>query len=167
MKTGDCAAFLQKLIDEANKQPGRGRRPHATSFWDAFSRIQDAGGYQLKDVPNGGTVGGDLFFGELTNPSLPEAATAGPGTVYITPWGPIGRSAGPAEVASAQARYIFTAMHETLHLATRGVYSDKELARAGHKVDGTAAPKLGEDDYLSWSGNLDTILQRHCAYPFK
>lgn len=164
LKTGDCAVFLQKLIDEANKEYGGGRRPHATGFWDAFSRIQDAGGYQLKDVPNGGTVGGDLFFGEFTNPSLPEASTAGPGTVYVTPWGPIGRSARPAEAALAQARYIFTAMHETLHLATRGGYYDRDLARAAHKVDGTTAPNFAEDDYLSWSGNLDEMLKKHCKY---
>ena len=109
-------------------------------------------------------MGGDLFFGEFTNPSLPEAATAGPGTVYITPWGPIGRSARPAAVASAQARYVYTAMHETLHLATRGGYKDSDLARAGHKVDGTIAPDYKEDDYLSWSGNLDEVLKRHCKY---
>lgn len=166
LKTGDCAAFVQKLIDKANERYGGGW-PHATSFWDAFSRIQDAGGYELKDVTNGGTVRGDLFFGEFTNPSLPEISTAGPGTVHITPFGPVGRAATPAEAASAQARYVFTAFHETLHLAKRGWYNDRELARAGHAVDRTTAPNYKEDAYLSWSGNLDTLLQKHCAHPVK
>lgn len=112
-------------------------------------------------------MGGELFVGELVNPSLPEGPQAGPGTVYITPFGPIGRAARPAEAALAQARYAYTALHETLHLAKRGWYYDKDLARAGHAVDGTTAPKFKEDDYLSWSGNFDTVLQRHCAYPFK
>jgi len=43
----------------------------------------------------------------------------------------------------------------------------RELALAGHEVDGTTAPDYKKDDYLSWSGNFDTVLQRHCAYPFK
>lgn len=63
---------MQKLIDKANELYGGGKGD-ATSFWDAYSRIQDAGGYQLDDVPgNGGTVSGELFVGELVNPSLPE-----------------------------------------------------------------------------------------------
>ncbi len=163
---GDCGVFVQKLIDKANELYGGGQ-PHGTSFWDLFSRIQDAGGYQLVDVPNGGTVGGELFVGELVNPSLPEGAQAGPGTVYIAPFGPVGRSARPEEVASAQARYVYKAFHETLHLAKRGWYYDKHLARAGHAVDGTTAPKYGEDAYLRWSANLDEVLKRHCAYPSK
>jgi hypothetical protein len=163
---GECGIFVQKLIDKANELYG-GSRPHATSFWDAFSRIQDAGGYQLADVTNGGTVAGELFVGEFVNPSLPEGAQAGPGTVYITPFGPIGRSARPAEAAIAQARYAYTALHETLHLAKQGWYYDKDLARAGHAVDGTTPPEYKENDYLSWSGNFDNVLQRHCAYPFK
>ncbi len=163
---GDCGIFVQRLIDKANSLYGGGQ-PHGTSFWDLFSRIQDAGGYQLVDVTNGGTVGGELFVGELVNPSLPEDAQAGPGTVKITPFGPIGRSARPAEVASAQARYIFTALHETLHLGKRGWYYDKHLARAGHAVDGTTAPEYGEYEDLSWSKEFDNVLHRHCAYPFK
>jgi RHS repeat-associated protein len=163
LKTGDCAVFLQKLINTLNESFGGGR-PHATSFWDAFSRIKDAGGFQLKDVPNGGTVGGDLFFGELVNPALPENSQAGPGTVYITPWGPIGRAARPAEAASAQARYVYRALHETLHLAIQSWHYDKHLARAAHKVDGTTAPKFGDGDYLSWSGNFDEVLKKHCTY---
>jgi hypothetical protein len=164
---GDCGVFVQKLIDKANELDGGGRS-HATSFWDAFSRIQDAGGYQLDDVAsNGGTVSGELFVGELVNPSLPEGPYAGPGTVHLQPFGPIGRSARPAEVANAQARYVYKALHETLHLAKRGWYHDEDLARAGHEVDGTTAPDYKKDDYLSWSENFDTVLQRHCAYPFK
>jgi hypothetical protein len=163
---GDCGAFVQKLLDKANELYGKGQ-PHATSFWDAFSRIQDAGGYRLVDVGHGGTVGGDLFIGEFVNLSLPEGAQAGPGTAYITPFGPLGRSARPAEVALAQARYVYTALHETLHLAKRGWYSDEDLARAGHEVAGTTAPDHKKDEYLKWSGNFDTVLQRHCAYPFK
>ncbi len=164
---GDCGVFVQKLIDMANSLFGNGK-PHATSFWDAFGRIQDAGGYQLDNVAsNGGTVGGDLFFGEFSNPALPENPSAGPGTVHMTPYRTIGRSARPAEAALAQARYVYMALHETLHLAKLGHYSDEQLARAGHKVDGTTAPKYEKDDVLSWSGNFDTVLQKHCAYPFK
>src|SRR5678815_3538440 len=158
---GDCGVFVQKLIDKANQLYGGGR-PRATSFWDAFSRIQDAGGYQLSDVSNGGTVGGELFVGELVNPSLPEGSQAGPGTVYITPFGPIGRSARPAEAALAQARYVYKALHETLHLSKRGWYYDGDLALAGHAVDGTTAPEYGKDDTLNWSKEFDNVLQRHC-----
>ena len=45
-------------------------------------------------------------------------------------FGPIGRAARSAEVALAQARYVYKALHETLHLAKRGWYFDKDLARA-------------------------------------
>ena len=167
LKTGDCAVFVQRLIDKANSMFGRGR-PHATSFWDAFSRIQDAGGYQLTYQPgNGNTVSGDLFFGEFTNPSLPEISTAGPGTVYIAPFGPIGRSARPDEVALTQARYAFTALHETLHLAKLGHYTDEQLALAAHEVDGTSPPSIPSDNYLGWSGNFDEMLKKHCAYRLK
>jgi hypothetical protein len=166
LKTKDCAAFVQKLLNKASSISG-GRDPHATSFWDAFSRVQDAGGYELKDVPNGGTVSGDLFFGEFTNPSLPEIFTAGPGTVYITPFGPVGRSARRREVALAQARYAFTAFHETLHLGKQGGYNDEVLARAGHEVDGTISPSIPSENYLAWSENFDEVLKKHCAYPAK
>jgi hypothetical protein len=167
LKTKDCADFVQKLIDKANSIFGGGR-PHATSFWDAFSRIQDAGGYQLTYQPgNGNTVTGDLFFGEFTNPSLPEISTAGPGTVYIAPFGPIGRSARPDEAALAQARYAFTALHETLHLAKLGLYNDEQLARAAHAVDKTSPPSIPSTNYLGWSGNFDELLKKHCAYPLK
>ena len=164
---GDCGVFVRKLIDKANERYGGGQ-PHATSFWDAFSRIQDAGGYQLDNVAkNGGTVSGELFVGEFVNPSLPEGNQAGPGTVHIQPFGPIGRFARPREAVIAQARYVYTAFHETLHLANRGWYSDEKLARAGHAVDGTTAPEYEKDDTLNWSKEFDNVLQRHCAYPFK
>ena len=164
---GDCGVFVQKLIDKANELFGGGR-PHATSFWDAFSRIQDAGGYQFDDeASNGATVSGELFLGELVNPSLPEGPQAGPGTVHMRAFGTIGRSASPSEVAIAQARYVYKALHETLHLAKRGWYYDEDLARAGHAVDGTPAPKYGKDHILNWSEEFDRVLQRHCAYPFK
>ncbi len=167
LKTKDCAAFVQKLMDKANSLFGGGG-PHATSFWDAFSRIQDAGGYQLDDEPsNGGTVSGELFVGELVNSALPEYFQAGPGTVHLQPFGPIGRSARPAEVALNQARYAYTAFHETLHLAKRGGYTDYQLAQAANEVDRTTPPGFKKDDLLSWSGNVDAVLQRHCAYPFK
>jgi len=167
LKKGDCGAFVQKLLDKANELYGGGQ-PHATSFWDAFSRILDAGGYQFDSVPsNGGTVTGELFVGELANPSLPEIAYFGPGTVHMQAFGPIGRDARPTEVANAQARYAFRALHETLHLAKRGWYFDEDLARAGHAVDGTTAPDYKKGDYLKWSGNFDTVLQRHCPYPFE
>jgi hypothetical protein len=39
--------------------------------------------------------------------------------------------------ALAQARYVYTALHENLHLATQGWYSDEDLARDGH-VPGSA-----------------------------
>jgi hypothetical protein len=41
------------------------------------SRIQDAGRYKLSDVLNGGTVGGELFVGELVNPSLQKVLKLG------------------------------------------------------------------------------------------
>lgn len=164
---GDCGVFVQRLIDQANKLFGGGQ-PHITSFWDGFSRIQDAGGYQFDDVAsNGATVSGDLFIGEFVNPSLPEGSQAGPGTVHMQAFGPIGRSARPSEVAIAQARYVWKAFHETLHLGKRGWYYDEDLARAGHAADGTTAPDYAKDDHLSWSGNLDEVLKKHCAYPSK
>jgi hypothetical protein len=39
--------------------------------------------------------------------------------------------------------------------------------RIWHEVAGTTAPDHKKDEYLKWSGNFDTVLQRHCAYPFK
>jgi hypothetical protein len=57
----DCADYVQKLIDETNRRFADGK-PHITSFWDGYSRINDAGGYQLDDVAsNGATVSGDLL----------------------------------------------------------------------------------------------------------
>ena len=85
----------------------------------------------------------------------------------MQPFGPIGRSARPAEVAIAQARYIWKAFHETLHLAKQGWYYDRELALAGDAVDGLFEFENPKDNYLGWSARFDRVLQRHCAYPFK
>jgi YD repeat-containing protein len=106
-------------------------------------------------------------FTYQTASALPEIHNAGPGTVHMTPFRTIGRPARPAEAALAQARYAFTALHETLHLATRGWYSHEELARAGDEVDGIPTAEIAHDNHLTWSGRVDSVLQRHCAYPFK
>jgi len=143
---GDCGDFVQKLLDKASSLFAKGV-PHGTSFWDLFSRIQDAGGYQLDYVAsNGGTVGGELFVGELVNASLPEAITAGPGTVHMVPFGTIGRFPRPAEIAIAQARYVFKALHETLHLGKRDLYDDRQLAIAANAVDGISELDVPEDN---------------------
>jgi hypothetical protein len=143
----DCADYVQKLIDETNRRFADGK-PHITSFWDGYSRINDAGGYQLDDVAsNGATVSGDLF-----------ADGAEPGTVHIRP----DRAAGSAEIGWAQHRYAYKALHETLHLGKRGWYFDRDLARAAYSLAGKTEPDFAEDDYLSWSGAFDGMLGQHC-----
>jgi hypothetical protein len=64
-----------------------------------------------------------------------------------------------------QARYAYKGIHETLHLAKRGFFSDRELALAGNEVDGTTAPNFAKDSYLDWSGNFDVVLQRTLRVP--
>lgn len=99
------------------------------------------------------------------NPSLPEGPQAGPGTVHLAPFGPIDRPPSAREVVSTQARYAWKALHETLHLAKRGWYYDRELALAGYAVDGLPEPDIPKDDYLTWSDRFDAVLKRHCTYP--
>ena len=103
---------------------------------------------------NGGTVSGDLF-----------ANGALPGTVHITPYRTIGRTAGAQEAASAQARYAYVALHETFHRARQGGYNDEQMARAAYSLAGQQAPKYGQDDVMKWSGRFDDFLKQHCPRP--
>ena len=143
--------YVQRLLDEADRLFGQPQHPHIKCFWDGFQKITNAGGYQLDGVSlNGGTVTGDLF-----------ANGALPGTVHITPF----RSFGPpkpADAAKAQRRYAYRALHETLHLARQGGYTDEQLARAACSLDNVPPPNFSSADILSWSARFDKSLGKHC-----
>jgi len=143
------SVYVQQLLDEVDRLFGRPQHPHITSFQDGFERITAAGGYQLDGAPNGGTVTGDLF-----------ANGALPGTVHLSPF----RSFNPVSAefaAQQQRRYAYRALHETLHLARQGGYSDEELARAACSLANVPPPNFSPTDIFSWSGRLDDLLQDH------
>jgi hypothetical protein len=147
----DGVEYVQKLLDEANRQFGLGY-PHISNFWEGYDKITNAGGYQLTGyASNGGTVKGDLF-----------ANGALPGTVYLTPYRTIDRTASPAEAAAAQGRYAYTALHETFHLARQGGYSDEQMARTACSLADVPPPNYSHDDVFSWSGRFDDFLKEHC-----
>jgi hypothetical protein len=149
---GPCGfLYVQKLLDEADRLFGRLEHPHIRCFWDGYQQITDAGGYQLDgESSNGGTVTGDLF-----------ANGALPGTVHITPYRTIDRTASPAEAAAAQGRYAYRALHETLHLARQGGYTDEQLARAACSLANVPPPNYSPTDIFMWSGRFDDLLQQH------
>ncbi|MDQ2975094.1 MAG: hypothetical protein M3R69_06755, partial [Acidobacteriota bacterium] len=147
LKKGDCADYVQKLLNQANKMFA-GPYPHINTFWEGYDRISSAGGYQLDSVAsNGGTISGDLFARQ----SRPD-----PGTVHLRPF-PTAQG-----TASAQARYTYKALHETFHLARQGGYNDEQMARAAYKYAGILPPNYGEKDVLKWSGRFDDFLSQHC-----
>jgi RHS repeat-associated protein len=145
LKKGDCADYVQKLLNQVNKMFS-GPYPHINTFWEGYDKISKAGKYQLNSVAsNGGTVSGDLF-----------ANGALPGTVHINPFPTV------QGTASAQARYAYKALHETFHLGKQGWYSDEQLARAAYAYAVKQAPNYGRDDTLKWSGRFDDFLSEHC-----
>ena len=149
---GPCGfLYVQKLLDEADRRFGRPQHPHIRCFWDGYQKITDAGGYQLDEqIINGGTVAGDLF-----------ANGALPGTVRLSPFRTIDRPATPAEAAAAQGRYAYRALHETLHLARQGGYTDEELARAACFLANVPPPEYSPTQILAWSERFDFLLQQH------
>jgi hypothetical protein len=144
------SVYVQRLLDEVDRLFGRPQHPPITSFWDGYQRITEAGGYQLDAVAsNGGTVTGDLF-----------ANGALPGTVHLAPF----RSFQPVSdefAAAQQRRYAYRALHETLHLARQGGYSDEELARAACSLANVPPPNFSPADIFSWSGRFDDLLKLH------
>ena len=147
----DGVEYVQQLLDEANRQFGEGY-PHISNFWEGYDKITNAGGYQLTGVAsNGGTVQGDLY-----------ADGALPGTVYITPYYAIDRIVSPAETASVQGRYAYTALHETFHLARQGGYNDQQMARTACFLAGVPPPEYSDLDVFSWSRRFDDFLKQHC-----
>ena len=144
--------YVQRLLDEVDRLFGRPEHPHVRCFWEAYQKITDAGGYQLDGVAsNAGTVTGDLF-----------ANGALPGTVHITPFRSFG-PASPEQAAAAQARYAYKALHETLHLARQGGYSDEELARAACSLANVPPPNFDHTNIFMWSGRFDDLLKEHFA----
>ena len=142
--------YVQKLLDEADRLFGRPGHPHIHCILDGFQRITNAGGYQLDEsISFGGTVSGDLF-----------ANGALPGTVKLSPF----RSFGPptaAVAAGAQRRYAYRAVHETLHLARQGGYTDAELAMAACSLANVPVPNFSPTDIQRWSAHLDDLLKAH------
>src|ERR1700741_1378598 len=139
----DGVDYVQKLLDEANRLFGAGY-PHITNFWEGYDRITNAGGYQLEGfASNGGTTVGDLY-----------ANGAHPGTVCITPYRTIDRTASPLEAAAAQGRYAYAALHETFHLARQGGYDDEQMARTACSLANVPPPNFSHTDTFSWSGRF-------------
>lgn len=154
LKKKDCAAYLQKLLNEANSLFG-GNYPHINTFWEGYNKItgEKGGGYQLDGVAsNGGTVSGDLF-----------AYGANKGTVHLTPYRTINREPTAREIADARARYAYTAVHETFHLARQGGYDDYQMAVAAYSLANLPVPtNIPRENYLTWSGRFDYFLGQHC-----
>jgi YD repeat-containing protein len=151
LKKKDCADYVQKLLNEAKRLFG-GNYDSINNIWEGFDKISSAGGYQLDGVAsNGGTVTGDLF-----------ANGALSGTVHITPYRTIDRVPRAQEISWAQARYAYTALHETFHLARQGGYTDEQMTRAAYSLAGKDPPNYDRDGVLSWSGSFDDFLAQHC-----
>jgi len=151
---GDCGNYVQRLLNEVNRQSSAGY-PHISTFWDGYNRImgENGGGYQVDDVAsNGGTVSGDLF-----------ARGALKGTVHLTPHRTNNREATPREIADAQNRYAYRAIHETFHLARQAGYNDYQLAVAAYSLENMDLPEdVPQDDVLTWSNRFDNFLKQHC-----
>jgi len=142
--------YVQNLLDEADRLFGRPQHPHIHCIWDGFQRITNAGGYQLDpSIFFGGTVTGDLF-----------ANGALPGTVHLSPFRSFGPPT-PSAAADAQRRYAYRALHETLHLARQGGYSDEELARAACSLANVPPPNFDHTNIFMWSGRFDDLLKEH------
>ncbi|HKG60835.1 MAG TPA: DUF4214 domain-containing protein [Pyrinomonadaceae bacterium] len=152
---GDCGDYVQKLLNEVNRLFSGGY-PHVSTFWEGYNRIMGAngGGYQIDGVSsNGGTVTGDLFaFGALK------------GTVHLAPYNTINREASQREIADAQNRYTYVAVHETFHLAKQGGYTDYQLAAAAYSLAKMDVPQeIDNDNILTWSDRFDYFLKQHCS----
>ena len=142
--------YVQQLLDEADRLFGRPEHPHIHCILDGYERITAAGGYQLDEsIFFGGTVTGDLF-----------ANGALPGTVKLSPFRTFG-PASPSVAADAQRRYAYRAVHETLHLARQGGYSDEELARAACSLANVPVPNFNPTDIQMWSARFDDLLKQH------
>jgi hypothetical protein len=100
MLAGEESGLRSFALPIATQDSQQGRREHYVAIFPTFA-LTHADDH----------AAGELFVGELVNPSLPEGPQAGPGTVHIRPFGPIGRSARAAEAALAQARYVYVALH--------------------------------------------------------
>jgi len=160
LKKKDGVDYVQKLLDEAQRQFGAGY-PHMTNFWEGYEMITEAGGYQLITIPpqepslanllGGGTVRGDLF-----------ANGAKPGTVYLAAWNTFNIPPKAQDIANGQASYAYKALHETFHLARQGGYTDEQMARAACKLANVPAPNFMPNQIAAWSSTFDLHLGAHC-----
>jgi hypothetical protein len=128
---------------------------------DLFSKISGQAGFVMKDFlkidgrPVAGTVSGSI--------------AGGTATVLISTRFMFGNSA--STIATWQADYINTAIHEMLHLSGRySGYDDTQLATAASKLPGAAAglpapPKDYKDldAVFRHSGYFDSELKKHCG----
>ena len=160
LKKKDGVDYVQKLLDEAQRQFGMGY-PHITSFWEGYDMITEAGGYQLITIPpqepslanllGGGTVMGDLF-----------ANGAKPGTVYLVAWNTLNIPPKAPDIAIGQASYAYKALHETFHLARQGGYSDEQMAKAACTLANMPPPNYTPVQIAAWSSTFDLHLGAHC-----
>lgn len=60
--------------------------------------------------------------------------------------------------------YAYAALHETLHLAARGGYTDEDMARVVFAITGNKGlPADGTKDQMPWSNYWDAYLHEHCG----
>ena len=105
----------------------------------------------------GGTIRGDI--GNIGNSNLT------PPTVVIDP---VTAHSAFSYQQTFNYGYAFVAVHETIHLAGHGTYSDRELAQAVYDLGGLSDDDkkrfegLAANDAFANSAFWDHFLRKHC-----
>lgn len=164
LEEGDCGSFASKLIDQAAKTAGR--PSYSNDILTLFDKISGPGGggvvfsqgpLVVGGTPANGTVRGDI--GNIGNSSLT------PPTVVLN------QLTAHSEFSYQQTfnyGYAFTALHEIIHLAGAGTYTDRDLAQAVFDLGGLSEKekkrfdKLKRDDIEGNSGFWNDFLKNHC-----
>jgi hypothetical protein len=164
---GDCNAFIARLLAKATEKYGtQGNSAVARDGFDLLEMIGSKGFVMRDSVKvNGYPVSGSVEGSILGNNTFP----AGTATVLIANRFMFGNNA--TTIASWQDDYIFTAIHEMLHLAARySGYNDIQLATAASELPGAspnlpAPPKDDKDTegILRNSGYYDNELKKYCG----
>ena len=158
-KGNKCGNFVQTLINQAAKDTGRAfYSDNALELFDAISG-PEGGSYVFEQAVVGGRPVNGTVRGGFGNPGFPHNTP----TVIISPrtyWNEFSHE-------NAQRGYIYTALHETIHLAgVGGHYTDLELARAIFNLGGLSQKQIDDfnkiKDVTDASGFWGNILVDNC-----
>jgi RHS repeat-associated protein len=158
---GECDNFVQNLLHQVASDTGKAA--YSDNILELYDTIDSMGGYSFEppNVPGypnaGGTVEGSIERGNAR--------------VIIAPI-PEDDSFTEHGKLLNQYFYVYTALHETLHLAAgHGRYSDRELAQAAFNLGGLSQEdidyfnSLDKNNRGAMSNFLDYIMQKHCKRP--